>query len=110
MWYRTSKANQNQLNDNSPMSSINNASIKENLIAAIKNRDPIATQTAYRSWKRTISLSEEDDALLRNEIAKMNSAIIGSDKDVIWDDKTALKLIVKAKVQQPQAGSALAQL
>jgi hypothetical protein len=55
-------------------------------------------------------LSEEDDALLRNEIAKMNSAIIGSDKDVIWDDKTALKLIGKAKVQQPQAGSALAQL
>ncbi|OIN24235.1 BatD family protein [Vibrio barjaei] len=110
MWYRTSKANQNQINDKSPMSSINNASIKENLIAAIKNRDPIATQTAYRSWKRTISLSEEDDALLRNEIAKMNSAIIGSDKDVIWDDKTALKLIGKAKVQQPQAGSALAQL
>ncbi|MCG9789132.1 BatD family protein [Vibrio mediterranei] len=110
MWYRTSKANQNQLSDNSPMSSINNASIKENLIAAIKIRDPIATQTAYRSWKRTISLSEEDDALLRNEIAKMNSAIIGSDKDVIWDDKTALKLIKKAKVKQPKAGAALAQL
>ncbi|MCY9873081.1 BatD family protein [Vibrio barjaei] len=110
MWYRTSKANQNQLSDNSPMSSINNASIKENLIAAIKNRDPIATQTAYRSWKRTISLSEEDDALLRNEIAKMNSAIIGSDKNVMWDDKAALKLIEKAKARQLQLETALAPL
>ncbi|MFC5080092.1 hypothetical protein VTH8203_02147 [Vibrio thalassae] len=109
MWYRSRRSN---LSDQAKLSVKAGAdqTPKQNLINAINSKNTIAAQIAYKRWRPTVWLSNEDDIALQCELDKMTKAILGHHTDITWDDKTILKLIAKAKSEQPKSETSLAHL
>lgn len=109
MWYRSRRSN---LSDRAKLSVERGAdqTLKQNLINAINSKNTIAAQIAYKRWRPTVWLSDEDDIALQCELDIMTKAMLGQHTDITWDDKTILKLIAKAKNEPPKSGTSLAHL